>query len=113
MTDTIFSKIIAGDIPADRLYDDEHCIAINDINPQAPVHILVIPKKSISKLSDADESDQPMLGHLLLVAKKLADDMGIADGFRLIINNGDKGGQTVFHLHIHLMGGFVMSEGMV
>lgn len=113
MTDTIFSKIIAGDIPADRLYDDEHCIAINDINPQAPVHILVIPKKSIPKLSDADESDQLMLGHLLLVAKKLAADMGIADGFRLIINNGDKGGQTVFHLHLHLMGGFVMSEGMV
>ena len=113
MTDTIFSKIIAGDIPADRLYDDDHCIAINDINPQAPVHILVIPKKSIPKLSDADQSDQLMLGHLLLVAKKLAADMGIADGFRLIINNGDKGGQTVFHLHIHLMGGFVMSEGMV
>ena len=113
MTDTIFSKIIDGDIPADRIYDDEHCIAINDINPQAPVHILVIPKKSIPKLSDADESDESMLGHLLLVAKKLADQLGIADGFRLVINNGDKGGQTVFHLHIHLMGGFVMSEGMV
>ncbi|MGB5325079.1 MAG: histidine triad nucleotide-binding protein [Pseudomonadales bacterium] len=113
MTDTIFGKIIAGDIPADKIYEDEHCIAINDINPQAPVHVLVIPKRAIPKLADATQDDRVLLGHLLLVAKKLALDLGLADGFRVIINNGEGGGQTVFHLHLHVIGGFRLGEGMV
>jgi len=113
MTNTIFSKIIAGEIPSDKLYEDEQCIAIRDINPQAPVHVLVIPKKPIAKLSDAADEDASLLGHLLLVVRKLADEMGVSDGFRTIINNGEKGGQTVFHLHVHLLGGFAMGEGMI
>ena len=111
--DTVFAKIIAGEIPAEKLYEDDICIAINDINPQAPVHILVIPKKPVAMLSEAEPEDQSMLGHLLLVARKLAHDSGIGDGFRIIINNGEKGGQTVFHLHVHLVGGFALSEGML
>lgn len=113
MADTIFGKIIAGDIPADKIFEDDHCIAINDINPQAPVHVLVIPKKPIAKLSDADEGDQALLGHLLLVARNLAGKLGLEDGYRVIINNGSGGGQTIFHLHLHIIGGFRMGEGMV
>ncbi len=109
----MFAKIIAGEIPAEKLYEDDICIAINDINPQAPVHILVIPKKPVAMLSEAEPEDQSMLGHLLLVARKLAHDSGIGAGFRIIINNGEKGGQTVFHLHVHLVGGFALSEGML
>ncbi|MDA8977876.1 histidine triad nucleotide-binding protein [Pseudomonadales bacterium] len=112
MSETIFGKIIAGEIPADKLYEDEHCIAINDINPQAPVHVLVIPKQSIAKLSDAAATDQALLGHLLLSVAKVAEQLGIADGYRVIINNGAGGGQTVFHLHLHILGGHTMSEGM-
>lgn len=113
MTDSIFAKIIAGEIPSDKLYEDKLCIAIRDISPQAPVHVLVIPKKPIAKLSDATDADASLLGHLLLVVRKLADELGISDGFRTIINNGEKGGQTVFHLHVHLLGGFAMGEGMI
>ena len=111
MSDTIFGKIIAGEVPAELIYEDEHCIAINDINPQAPVHVLVIPRKPIEKLSDAEEDDQALLGHLLLAAGNIARQLGVADGFRLIINNGEKGGQTVFHLHLHIIGGYEISEG--
>jgi len=113
MSDTIFAKIIAGEIPADKIYEDDHCIAINDINPQAPVHVLIIPKKAIAKLSDSGESDQALLGHLLLVAAKLAKQLDVEDGFRTVINNGANGGQTVFHLHLHLIAGYAMGEGMV
>ena len=113
MAETIFGKIVAGEIPADKLYEDEHCIAINDINPQAPVHVLVIPKQAIAKLSDAGAQDQALLGHLLLAVAKVAEQLGIADGYRVIINNGAGGGQTVFHLHLHIIGGFKMGEGMV
>ena len=113
MAETIFGKIVAGEIPAEKLYEDEHCIAINDINPQAPVHVLVIPKQAIAKLSDAGAQDQALLGHLLLVVAVLAEQLGIADGYRVIINNGAGGGQTVFHLHLHIIGGFKMGEGMV
>ncbi|MBT8140003.1 MAG: histidine triad nucleotide-binding protein [Gammaproteobacteria bacterium] len=113
MSDTIFGKIISGEIPADKIYEDEHCIAINDVNPQAPVHVLVIPKRAIPKLSEATGDDQALLGHLLLVVKKLAAQLGVAEGFRVIINNGKGGGQTVFHLHLHIIGGFKMGEGMV
>ena len=110
MTDTVFGKILAGEIPAERLYEDEHCIVINDAYPQAPVHVLIIPRKPIAKLSDSSAEDQALLGHLMLVVSKMAEQLGVSDGFRVIINNGDKGGQTVFHLHIHLIAGYEMKE---
>ena len=105
MSETLFSKIIDRQIPADIIYEDELCLAFRDINPQAPVHVLVIPKKPIAKLSDARIEDQDILGHLLLTANKLAEQEGIAESYRLNINNGEDAGQTVFHLHLHLLGG--------
>jgi histidine triad (HIT) family protein len=111
MSDTIFGKIIRGEIPSEFLYEDEHCIAINDINPQAPVHVLLIPKRGIPRLVDARDSDQAMLGHLMLVAGKLAEQLGVGDAFRLIVNNGENAGQTVFHLHLHIIGGRPFAEG--
>jgi histidine triad (HIT) family protein len=111
MADTIFSKIVDGEIPSDRLYEDDQCIVIKDVNPQTPVHVLVIPRKPIPRLSDADLDDQALLGHLLLVAAKVADELGIGDAFRLLINNGSDAGQTVFHLHLHILGGTSFTEG--
>ena len=111
MSDTIFGKIISGEIPSEFLYEDEHCIAINDINPQAPVHVLVIPKQSIPRLVDAQLNDQALLGHLMLVAGKLAQKLGVGDAFRLVVNNGAEAGQTVFHLHLHIIGGRAFAEG--
>lgn len=105
MTDTIFSKIIAREIPADIVYEDDDCLAFRDVNPQAPVHILVIPKNPVEKLSDASESHREILGHLLLVASDIAKKEGYGDAFRLVINNGEKSGQTVFHLHVHILAG--------
>lgn len=103
--ETIFSKIIARSIPADIVYEDELCLAFRDVNPQAPTHILIIPKKPIPKLADASQADQGLLGHLLLTANRIASDLGISDSFRLAVNNGAGAGQTVFHLHIHLLAG--------
>ena len=103
--DTIFSKIINRKIPADIVFEDDLCLAFRDVNPQAPTHILVIPKKSIPKLSDATNNDQVLLGHLMMTAKKIAVDEGIDDAFRLVINNGKDAGQPVFHLHVHLLAG--------
>ncbi len=111
MSDTIFGKIISGEIPSEFLYEDEYCIAINDVNPQAPVHVLVIPKKGIPRLVDAQADDQVLLGHLLLAAGKVAEQLGVADAFRLIINNGEGAGQTVFHLHLHIIAGRAFAEG--
>ena len=111
MSDTIFGKIISGEIPSEFLYEDDHCIAINDVNPQAPVHVLVIPKREIPRLVDADENDQALLGHLLLAAGKVAEQLGVADAFRLIVNNGRDAGQTVFHLHLHIIAGRTFAEG--
>lgn len=111
MADTIFGKIIDGEIPAEKVYEDEHCIAINDINPQAPVHVLVIPKKAIEKLSDAGDDDQALLGHLMLSAGRIARQLGVDDAFRLIVNNGNGAGQTVFHLHLHIIAGRSFAEG--
>lgn len=111
MSDTIFGKIISGEIPSEFLYEDEHCIAINDINPQAPVHVLVIPKQGIPRLVDAQPEDQALLGHLMLAAGKVAEQLGVADAFRLIINNGAGAGQTVFHLHLHIIAGREFAEG--
>jgi histidine triad (HIT) family protein len=103
--ETIFSKIIRREIPADIIYEDDLALAFRDINAQAPVHILVIPKKPIPKLADATPEDQALLGHLLLTVKKVADQLGLTNGYRLVINTGDDGGQTVYHLHMHILGG--------
>ena len=111
MADTVFGKIIAGEIPSNKLYEDEHCIVIPDINPVAPVHVLVIPKKPIEKLSDASAEDQALLGHLMLTVGKVAEQLGVSDGYRVVVNNGANGGQTVFHLHLHIIAGFAMKEG--
>jgi histidine triad (HIT) family protein len=111
MSDTIFGKIISGEIPSEFIYEDEHCIAINDINPAAPVHVLVIPKRAIPRLVDAKADDQALLGHLLIAAGKVAQQLGVGDAFRLIINNGEGAGQTVFHLHLHIIAGREFSEG--
>ena len=105
MTDTIFQKIIEREIPADIIYEDELSLVFKDINPVAPTHLLIIPKKKIEKASDAGEEDQELLGHLLLVAGKVARQLNIEDAFRLVINNGADAQQTVFHLHIHLISG--------
>lgn len=102
---TIFGKVIRREIPADIVYEDEHCLAFRDINPQAPTHVLLIPKKEIAKLSDAAAEDQAILGHLLLAAAKIARELGVADAFRLVVNNGAEAGQSVFHLHLHILAG--------
>ena len=105
---TIFQKIIDRQIPADIVYEDELCLAFRDINPQAPVHILLIPKKPIPMLSAVEAEDQALLGHLLITAPKIAKEQGLDNGFRLVVNTGAEGGQTVFHLHLHILGGRAM-----
>ena len=105
MSLTLFEKIINREIKADIVYEDDVCIVINDINPQAPTHLLIIPKKVIPKLSDASADDQKVLGHLLLIAGKISDQLQLDETFRLIINNGAKAGQSIFHLHLHLISG--------
>ncbi|HXF67512.1 MAG TPA: histidine triad nucleotide-binding protein [Burkholderiales bacterium] len=102
---TIFGKIIRREAPADIVYEDELCLAFRDINPQAPTHILIVPKKEIPKLSDAGPEDERLLGHLLLAAVGIARELGVQDAFRLAINNGAAAGQSVFHLHLHLLAG--------
>jgi histidine triad (HIT) family protein len=104
--DTIFGKIIRKEIPANVVYEDDLCLAFTDVNPQAPTHILVIPKQPIPKLSDATPDDKELLGHLLLTVKEIADQTGLTEnGYRVVINTGHDGGQTVYHLHLHLLGG--------
>ena len=102
---TIFEKIISGEIPAKKAYEDDLCIAINDVAPQAPVHLLIIPKKVIPRVGDANLEDQAILGHLLLTAGKVAKQENLEQGFRIVINHGTNGGETVPHLHVHLLGG--------
>jgi histidine triad (HIT) family protein len=104
MSDTIFGKIVRREIPANIVYEDDLCLAFKDIHPQAPTHILVIPKKPIPQLDSAQDEDQNLLGHLLLTAKKVAHQAGLSNGYRLVINNGNDGGQTVYHLHLHILG---------
>ncbi|AZB72437.1 histidine triad nucleotide-binding protein [Synechococcus elongatus] len=103
--DTIFGKIIRREIPADIVYEDELCLAFRDVAPQAPVHILVIPKQAIANLDGASPEHQALLGHLLLTVKAIAAQEGLADGYRTVINTGPAGGQTVYHLHLHVLGG--------
>ncbi len=105
MTDTIFSKIIAREIPADIIYEDDLCLAFNDIVPQAPMHFLIIPKKPIVNISDAESEDKTLLGHMILKAGEIAAEQGHGDNFRLVTNNGETAGQTVFHLHLHVLAG--------
>lgn len=105
MSKTLFEKIIDREIPADIIFEDELSIVIKDISPQAPIHLLIIPKKVIPKLSDSTAEDQSILGHLMLVAGQIADQLGLDETFRLVVNNGAKAGQSVFHLHLHLLSG--------
>lgn len=105
MSDTLFSKIIDREVPADIVYEDDDCLAFRDINPQAPTHILVVPKKPIPKVADAGADDKELLGHLLMTASRIAKDEGCGESFRLVINNGEQAGQSVFHLHVHILGG--------
>jgi len=105
MADTIFARIIRREIPAKIEYEDDRCLAFHDVAPQAPVHLLVIPKQPIENLAAATVADSPLLGHLVLVATQLAERLNLDDGYRLVINCGRDGGQSVDHLHIHLLAG--------
>ncbi len=102
---TIFTKIIAREIPAKIVYEDDLCLAFYDVNPQAPTHVLLIPKKEIPRLVDATPEDAALLGHLMLTANKIARQLGVGDAFRLAVNNGADAGQSVFHLHLHILAG--------
>ena len=101
---TIFSKIIRKEIPAKIVYEDEECLAFNDANPQAPIHILLIPKKEIRSMAEVTEEDHSLLGNLMLRASQIAEKQGLEKGYRLVINTKEDGGQTVDHLHIHILG---------
>lgn len=103
--DTIFGKILKGEIPTKFIHEDEKCVAFNDVSPQAPTHFLVIPRKPLAMLEDAEDSDGELLGHMMLVARKVAKEQGLTKGFRLVVNNGQEGAQSVYHLHLHVMGG--------
>lgn len=105
MSESIFTRIISGEIPSDILYEDDVCICIRDIAPHAPTHVLIIPRKPIPRIADATVEDQALLGHLMVKAGEIARRLGVDDAFRLVINNGAEAGQTVFHLHIHLLAG--------
>jgi len=100
---SLFSRIIVREIPADIVYEDDLCIVINDIAPQAPVHMLVIPRLPIARLADANQQHRDILGHLMWVAGEVARQAGVDDAFRLVVNNGEGAGQTVFHLHLHVL----------
>lgn len=109
---TLFDKIVAGDIPSDTVYSDDLCMVFRDVNPQAPTHLLVIPKDrdGLSRLSKADERHKAILGHLLFVAQKVAGEQGLQDeGFRVVVNDGPHGAQSIYHLHLHVLGGRQMS----
>ncbi|XP_013879692.1 histidine triad nucleotide-binding protein 2, mitochondrial [Austrofundulus limnaeus] len=106
---TIFSKVIDKSLPADIIYEDDKCLAFRDINPQAPVHFLVIPRVPIPRLSAAKDNDAPLLGHLLIVAKNVAKQESLSGGYRVVINDGEDGSQSVYHLHVHVLGGRQMS----
>jgi len=110
----IFCKIIAGEIPSSKVYEDDMCIAFNDLHPQAPTHILIVPREHIASLDEATDDHRPLLGHLLFCAAKLAREKGFSEnGYRLVINTNDAGGQTIFHIHVHLLGGrqFIFPPG--
>lgn len=103
--DTIFGKILRKEIPCKYIYEDDKCVAFHDVNPQAPVHFLVIPKKPIQQLSKAEDEDENLLGHLMIIARKVAKQESLNNGFRLVVNDGKHGAQSVYHLHLHVLGG--------
>lgn len=105
MAKTLFEKIIDKEIPATLVHEDEYCVAFRDINPGAPVHILLVPRKPIARLCDAGADDQALLGHLMLTASKIAAAEGHGEAYRLVVNNGAEAGQSVFHLHLHILAG--------
>lgn len=107
---SVFTKIMNGDIPADLLYEDENCICIRDIQPQAPTHVLLIPRKPIENLAKTQDDDAALLGQLMLTVNKVVHKLGVQDAFRVIVNNGQAAGQTVFHLHLHILAGKTFKE---
>lgn len=110
MSDCLFCKIIDGSIPAKRVYEDEHVIAFDDLNPQAPLHVLIIPRKHIATINDIQPEDTESIGRLYLAAKEIAQQAGVAgDGYRAVVNCGEAAGQTVFHLHMHVLAGRALS----
>ncbi|MBE0584923.1 MAG: histidine triad nucleotide-binding protein [Desulfofustis sp.] len=109
MTDCLFCKIIAGDIPADTLYEDDDILAFRDISPQAPQHFLIIPKKHLSGPAAITAGDEQLFGKMMRVGGELAAHNGVGEGFRVVLNNGEQAGQTVFHLHMHILGGRPMT----
>ena len=110
MSECLFCKIAEGEIKSDIVYTDDQVVAFEDVNPQAPVHTLVIPRKHVSTMNDLNDSDKELMGHLLSIGKKIANDKGIADkGYRLVFNTNREAGQSVFHIHLHLLGGRPMS----
>lgn len=111
MSDCVFCKIINKEIPSNMVYEDEKVVAFNDINPMAPVHVLVVPKQHIEKVADIDEKNAEILSHIYLVINRIAENLGIKEnGFRVVVNNGPDGGQVVYHLHFHLLGGKKMGR---
>jgi len=104
MSDCIFCKIASGEIPSNKAYEDDKILAFHDLDPQAPVHVLVIPKKHISSLDKAGEEDAELLSHIMLKVKEIAKSLGLDNGYRVVINTGEDGGQTVNHLHVHILG---------
>ena len=102
---TVFKQILDGDIPVDFIHEDEQCVAFKDQNPQAPVHILIIPRKEIPMLEDMQAEDETLVGHLMHVANRIAKQQGLETGYRIVVNNGPDACQSVYHLHVHLMGG--------
>lgn len=105
MAETVFQKIIDKEIPANIVFEDDLCLAFHDVSPQAPTHVLVIPKKPIESVDDLEDADQELIGHLWLVIRNVARDLGLGDGYRVVVNCGRDGGQAVDHLHYHLLGG--------
>ena len=107
MSECIFCRIVQGEVESEKVYEDEHCVAIQDINPQAPVHVLVLPRKHVAYLHELKEEPE-LLGKLLQAAVKVAEKLELTQGYRVVINTGSQGGQTVFHLHFHVLGGRFM-----
>jgi len=104
-TDCLFCRIVAGEIPAGKVFEDGRAVAFRDINPQAPTHVLVIPRKHVASLDEAAAGDEALLGHLFRVASRVAAEAGLTGGYRTVVNNGPDAGQTVFHVHVHVLGG--------
>ena len=111
--DCIFCKIVRGEIPSRKVYEDDDIFAFHDINPAAPVHFMIIPKKHIASLTDAQEEDRDVLGHIMVMAGRLAREQGSTDGFRTVVNTGRVGRQDVYHLHVHILGGDKPLPGMI